>query len=43
MTKSAPTASFTLAKEEKMEPINVAIIGVGNCARMPKKMNSSLA
>jgi myo-inositol-1-phosphate synthase len=32
MVKLAPIISFALAKEEKMEPINVAIIGVGNCA-----------
>jgi myo-inositol-1-phosphate synthase len=32
MIELAPATSFALAKEEKMEPINVAVIGVGNCA-----------
>jgi myo-inositol-1-phosphate synthase len=32
MIESAPAISLALPKEEKMEPINVAIIGVGNCA-----------
>jgi myo-inositol-1-phosphate synthase len=32
MVESAPGTRLALTKEEKMEPINVAIIGVGNCA-----------
>src|SRR4030043_1946672 len=32
MIRLAPTIGFALTKEERMEPINVAIIGVGNCA-----------
>src|SRR5512136_595870 len=32
MVESAPGVRLALTKEEKMEPINVAIIGVGNCA-----------
>src|SRR4030043_369698 len=32
MAELAPTISFASTKEEKMEPINVAIVGVGNCA-----------